>query len=70
VCDQSQQGRPVYNLSQRVLSLAQAIDMLPAGDYTIQLTKPDLSALSWHAEIVRVERVREMELPKRQIRQE
>ena len=59
------QPKPVHNLSSRVLSLAQVIDMLPAGEYALAIVKPDLPALSWHVEIVRVEQIREMELPRR-----
>jgi hypothetical protein len=60
-----QQGRPIYNLSSRVLSLAQYLDMLAPGDYSVRLVKPDLAGLSWSVEITRVERIREMELPVR-----
>jgi hypothetical protein len=61
------QPKPIHNLSSRVLSLAQALDMLPAGDYAVRLVKPDLSGLSWHVEITRIEPIREMELPVRVI---
>lgn len=64
------QSRVIYNLSSRVLSLAQVIDMLPAGAYTIRLEKPDLPALSWRAEIARVETIRDMDLPRREVRGE
>lgn len=61
----SEQSRPITDLSSRVISLAREIDRLPAGVYSLQLVKPDLPALSWHVEIVRVEPMREMELPVR-----
>lgn len=59
--------RPITDLSPRVVSLAREIDRLPAGTYTLEIVKPDLPALSWHVEIVRVEQVRVMELARREI---
>lgn len=58
--------KPVTDLSARVVSLARALDRLPAGTFAVMLTKPDLDSLSWHVEITRVEPIREMELPKRE----
>lgn len=57
------QAKPVTDLSQRVISLAREIDRLPAGEFLLVLVKPDLPSMSWHVEIVRRERIREMELP-------
>jgi hypothetical protein len=57
--------KPIHDLSQRVLSLARELDRLPPGDYSVRLVKPELAGLSWHAEIIRVEPIREMELPVR-----
>jgi hypothetical protein len=34
----------------------------------VRLVKPDLAALSWHAEITRSEPIRVMELAKREVR--
>lgn len=57
----------IYNLSPRVLSLAQMLDMLPPGEYTVKLVKPDIPGISWHAEIVRTETLRVVELAQRSI---
>jgi hypothetical protein len=59
--------KPISDLSQRVVSLAREIDRLPPGAFTIQLTKPEMPGLSWHVEIVRLETIREMELPRREV---
>jgi hypothetical protein len=56
--------RPISDLSPRVVSLAREIDRLPPGDYVIRLTKCDLKALPWQAEITREEPIRVMELGK------
>lgn len=61
----SEQCKPTHDLSSRALSLAREIDRLPPGDYSVRLVKPDPGGLSWHAEIIRVETIREMELPVR-----
>ena len=61
----SENSKPIHDLSQRVISLARVIDRLPPGDYSVRLVKPELDGLSWHAEIIRVEPIREMELPVR-----
>lgn len=63
----SDQPKPVTDLSQRVISLAREIDRLPAGSYSFVLVKPDLCSLSWHVEIVRLEPIREMEIPIRSV---
>ena len=54
--------KPIHDLSARVISLARELDRLPPGDYSVRLVKPDLPDMSWHAEIIRVEPIREMEL--------
>jgi hypothetical protein len=56
--------RPVSDLSARVVSLAREIDRLPPGDYVIRLTKCEVRAMPWQAEIVRTEPMRVMELGK------
>lgn len=60
----AQNGGAVYDLSARAISLAREIDRLGSGAWTLIVIKPDLSSLSWHVEINRVETVRTMELPK------
>lgn len=57
----------IYNLSPRVLSLAQRLDMLPPGEYIIKLVKPEITGISWHAEIVRTETLCVVELAQRSI---
>lgn len=64
----SEQQQSVCDLSARVVRLARELDRLPAGEYVITLTKPDLASLSWHAEITRTEHIRVMELPKNEVR--
>jgi hypothetical protein len=64
----AEQNLQVSDLSPRVVRLARELDRLPAGQYTIHLTKPDLPSLSWRAEIARVEHIRDMELAKREVR--
>jgi len=54
---------PVGDISPRVVSLARAIDRLPAGrEYVITLTKPPTAGADWRASISISERVREMTL--------
>jgi hypothetical protein len=53
--------------SARAVSIAREIDRLPPGAFTILLTKPEMPGLSWHAEILRLEILREMELPRREV---
>jgi hypothetical protein len=60
-----QHAKTVHDISPRVTSLARVIDRLPPGKYTLSLEKPELPSLSWHVEIVRLETVREMEIPVR-----
>lgn len=40
-----------------VMSLARVIDRLPSGEYSINLTKPDIKGQPWTAEIVKREKV-------------
>jgi len=47
-----------------VVSLAREIDRLPPGEYVIRLTKCELKALPWQAEITRAEPIRTMEINK------
>jgi len=56
--------RPVTDLSARVVSLAREIDRLPPGEYVIRLTKCELKAMPWQAEITRAEPIRTMEINK------
>lgn len=60
----SDEPRPVQDLSARVVSLAREIDRLPPGVYVITLTKCEVKALPWQAEIQRAEPIRTMELTK------
>jgi hypothetical protein len=64
----AEQNLQVSDLSPRVVRLARELDRLPAGEYVVRLVKPDLAALSWHAEITRSEPIRVMELAKREVR--
>lgn len=61
----SNDPKPVTDLSPRVVSLARAIDRLPAGgEYVIRVVKPDLAALPWSVEVERVEPIKRMMLEK------
>jgi hypothetical protein len=63
----SEQNLQVSDLSPRVVRLARELDRLPAGEYVITLSKPDLASLSWSAEIVRTETIKTMELARREV---
>jgi hypothetical protein len=57
--------KPISDLSPRVVSLAREIDRLPPGCYVITLTKPEVKALKWTAEISKApETIRTMEIQK------
>jgi hypothetical protein len=56
--------KPITDLSSRVVSLAREVDRLPPGVYTISLIKPDVRAMGWIVEIVRIETIREMIIDK------
>jgi hypothetical protein len=62
--DNSQQPKPVTDLSARVVQLARMIDRLPPGNYDISLQKQDLNAQAWSVEIVRTEKIANVSLPK------
>jgi hypothetical protein len=50
------------DISKCVKSLAREIDRLPAGHYVVTVDKPAHNADGWHAQIDRVETVREMDI--------
>lgn len=53
----------VQSVSHRALSIALAIDRLPAGyEYNLHIAKPEMRALEWQVEIVREERLQTMKL--------
>lgn len=49
--------KPVTDLSPRVVSLARMLDRLPPGNYTVQLEKPEVKGMAWHAEVTRTETI-------------
>jgi len=56
------------DISRKVLSLAREIDRLPAGDYSISLTKPASKNQPWSVTISKGEEpVREMTIPNARI---
>ena len=57
--------KPVTDLSARVVSLARELDRLPPGCYVITLTKPEVKACTWTAQISKApEAIRTMEIHK------
>ena len=61
---QQDPGKPITDLSPRVVQLARAIDRLPAGAYEIEIVKPDVRAQDWDVKIVRTEQIQHLTLPK------
>ena len=62
---ENNQRRQVTDLSARAISIARAIDRLPPGVYTIELSKFELKAREWEARINRIEQVQTMRVPKK-----
>lgn len=60
-----QQPPQPSDLSPRVVQLARMIDRLPPGNYDISLVKQDLRAQDWKVEIVRTEKIAEVDLSRR-----
>jgi hypothetical protein len=51
------------DVSDRALSIARAVDRLPAGHvYHLEIQKPDLPAMPWMVEIVREDRIQVLKL--------
>jgi hypothetical protein len=51
------------DVSDRALSIARAVDRLPAGYvYHLEIQKPDLPAMPWMVEIVREDRIQSLRL--------
>jgi hypothetical protein len=51
------------DVSDRALSIARAVDRLPAGYvYHLEIQKPDLPAMPWMVEIVREDRIQVLKL--------
>lgn len=61
---QQDPGKPITDLSARVVQLARAIDRLPPGKYEIEVEKPDVRAQDWDVKIVRTEQIQHLTLPK------
>lgn len=59
-----QPTKPVTDLSARVVQLARMIERLPPGNYEISLQKQELKAQDWNVEIVRTEKIANLNLPK------
>ena len=53
------------DLSPRAISLARAIDRLPAGEYSIVLVKPEIEAKEWVVEINKMENLQNLVLKRR-----
>ena len=52
------------DVSARVRELMQKIDRLPAGTYELTIVKPEIRAVPWDIDIVRVERIESFRLSK------
>jgi hypothetical protein len=51
------------DVSDRALSIARAVDRLPAGYiYHLEIQKPDIPAMPWMVEIVREDRIQVLKL--------
>jgi hypothetical protein len=51
------------DVSDRALSIARAVDRLPAGYvYHLEIQKPDIPAMPWMVEIVREDRIQSLRL--------
>jgi hypothetical protein len=53
-------ARPVGDVSASALSVARLLDRLPAGDFIVEIHKPNTKRAGWIVKFKRVERIREM----------
>lgn len=56
--------KQTQDVSARVQELMRKIDRLPAGTYELTIAKPEIRALDWTIDIVRVERIERLQLSK------
>jgi hypothetical protein len=52
------------DISARVQELARIIDRLPPGKFEITIEKPEVRAADWRVDVVRLEKLQHITLPK------